>query len=145
MQVIVTLAVGIKLLLNGKQNGIEVDLKNQSDYSYMNEGSGVAYMVSENAGYTLKQVNGKNIYYLFLNGKKLESVTMKEMVAYLNKRDSDKLVTNLAKNAKVNDERSDSNNASSNSTGKKSNLPGDDGLIKCADRTTRDLVHLSCC
>ena len=95
----------------------------------MNEGSGVAYMVSENAGYTLKQVNGKNIYYLFLNGKKLESVTMKEMVAYLNKRDSDKLVNNLAQNAKVNDERSDSNNASPNSTGKKSNLPGDDGLL----------------
>ena len=118
-----------KALLDGKQNGLEVDLKNQSDYSYMNEGSGVAYMVSENAGYTLKQVNGKNIYYLFLNGKKLESVTMKEMVAYLNKRDSDKLVTNLAKNAKVNDERSDSNNVSSNSTGKKSNLPGDDGLL----------------
>ena len=37
--------------------------------------------------------------------------------------------SNLAKNAKVNDERSDSNNASSNSTGKKSNLPGDDGLL----------------
>ena len=88
----------------------------------MNEGSGVAYMVSENAGYTLKQVNSKNIYYLFLNGKKLESVTMKEMVAYLNKRDSDKLVNSLAKNAKVNDERSDSNNASPNSTGKKSNF-----------------------
>ena len=116
-------------MLNGKQNGIEVDLKNQSDYSYMNEGSGVAYMVSENAGYTLKQVNSKNIYYLFLNGKKLESVTMKEMIAYLNKRDSDKLVNSLAKNAKVNDERSDSNNASPNSTGKKSNLPGDDGLL----------------
>lgn len=50
-----------KALLDGQQNGIEVDLKNQSDYSYMNEGSGVAYMVSENAGYTLKQIDGENI------------------------------------------------------------------------------------
>lgn len=60
-----------RALLDGKQNGIEVDLKNQSNYSYMNEGSGVAYMVSADAGYTLKQVNGENIYYLFSNGKKI--------------------------------------------------------------------------
>lgn len=118
-----------KALLDGKQNGIEVDLKNQSNYSYMNEGSGVAYMVSADAGYTLKQVNGENIYYLFSNGKKLGSVTMKQMVDYLNKRDSDSLVNSLAQNAKVNDERSDSGDDSSDSAGKKSNLPGDDGLF----------------
>ena len=46
----------------------------------MNEGSGVAYMVSADAGYTLKQMNGENIYYLFSNGKKLGSVTMKQIV-----------------------------------------------------------------
>ena len=96
---------------------------------YMNEGSGVAYMVSADAGYTLKQVNGENIYYLFSNGKKLGSVTMKQMVDYLNKRDSDSLVNSLAQNAKVNDERSDSGDDSSDSAGKKSNLPGDDGLF----------------
>ena len=51
---------------------------------------------------------------------------MKQMVDYLNKRDSDSLVNSLAQNAKVNDERSDS---SEDSAGKKSNLPGDDGLF----------------
>ena len=54
---------------------------------------------------------------------------MKQMVDYLNKRDSDSLVNSLAQNAKVNDERSDSGDDSSDSAGKKSNLPGDDGLF----------------
>ena len=35
-----------KALLDGKQNGIEVDLKNQSNYSYMNEGSGRCWIYS---------------------------------------------------------------------------------------------------
>lgn len=42
-------------LKNAESNGLKVNLKNQSNYSYMNDGSGVAYMITNSLGYTLKQ------------------------------------------------------------------------------------------
>lgn len=114
-------------LNKAKDNGLEVDLKNQADYDYMKDGSGVAYLVSADASYTLKQVDGENTYYLYGDKKELASVTMKQMIDYLNKRDSDKLVNDLAENAKVVDQRSDSDDDTN--TAKKSNLPGDKGLF----------------
>ncbi|GAA3635700.1 hypothetical protein GCM10022297_13030 [Lactobacillus hamsteri] len=123
-----------KALSKGQADGLQVSLRNQDDYSYMKDGSGVAYMVAANAGYTLKQDGNDNIYYLFSNGKEIESVSMKQMVDYLNKRNSDALVNNLAKNAKVNDDRAsfdgdDSSNSSASASGKKSNIQGDKGLF----------------
>ena len=117
-----------KALNDAQDNGLEVDLKNQTDYDYMKDGSGVAYLVSDDAGYTLKQVDGENTYYLYGDKKELASVTMKQMIDYLNKLDSDKLVNDLAKNAKVVDQRSDSDGSTNDTATKKSNLPGDKGL-----------------
>lgn len=120
-----------KALSKGQADGLQVSLRNQDDYSYMKDGSGVAYMVAANTGYTLKQDGDNNIYYLFSNGKEVESVSMKHMVDYLNKRNSDALVNNLAKNAKVNDDRAsfDGDESSSSSSEKKSNIQGDKGLF----------------
>lgn len=116
-------------LNNAKKNGLQVDLKNQSDYSYMKNGSGVAYMVGNNTGYTLKQVNGENTYYLYGNKEELASVTMKQMIDYLNRLDSDSLVNDLAENAKVVDQRSDSSDNTSEDSGHKTNIPADGGLF----------------
>lgn len=110
-----------KALSKGQANSLQVNLRNQDDYSYMKDGSGVAYMVTANAGYTLKQDGKSNIYYLFSNGKELESVSMQQMIDYLNKRDSDALVNDLAKNAKVNDERSSFDGDDADDSNKKSN------------------------
>lgn len=65
-------------LNKAKSSNLQVDLKNQSDYSYMKDGSGVAYLVSGDAAYTLKQVNDENVYYLYMDKKELGSVTMKQ-------------------------------------------------------------------
>lgn len=122
-------------LNKAKSSNLQVDLKNQSDYSYMKDGSGVAYLVSGDAAYTLKQVNDENVYYLYMDKKELGSVTMKQMVDYLNKQDSDSLVNNLASGAKIVDQRSDSDNDNSDndsdtsSSTKKSNIPADGGLF----------------
>ncbi|WP_308556457.1 hypothetical protein [uncultured Lactobacillus sp.] len=121
-------------LSNAKANGLVVTLKNQADY--MNEGSGVGYFVTNDLAYTLKQTGNTTEYYLFADQKQIASVTMKEMVDYLNERNSDKLVKNLTNSAKIEDERNDSANASSNSNNtndssddsSKSNIEGDAGL-----------------
>ncbi|WP_201738276.1 MULTISPECIES: hypothetical protein [Lactobacillus] len=124
-----------------KDKGLEVDLKNQTDFSYMKNGSGVVYLVGKNAGYTLKQVDGKNTYFLYADKKELAAVTMKEMVKYLNQSDSDKLVEKLTKKAKVIDQRSD--DSTTNDTSQKSNIPADGGLftIPAAYRGTWYTYH----
>lgn len=61
-----------------KKKGLTVKLLSQA--SYMSEGSGVSYMVSDDNGYTLKQV-GKNItYYIYAGQKQIESVSMTKVV-----------------------------------------------------------------
>ena len=116
-------------LRKGRSGSLQVNLINQDNYSYMKEGSGVAYMVTEKSGYTLKQDGKNNTYYLYSNGRELEATSMKHMVDYLNKYNSDSLVEDLAKNAKVNDERSSFDGSEADSSEKKSNIQGDKGLF----------------
>lgn len=107
-----------------KEDGLQVNLKNQSVYPYMKQGSGVAYMVNSNLGYTLKQIDNENRVYLFAGQKQIGSALIKQMVYYLNHHNSEKTVNALTKKAKVNDER---NNEQSASDSNKTNLPGDEG------------------
>lgn len=116
-------------LKNAKKNGLQVNLKNQADYSYMKQGSGVAYMINDDLGYTLKQVGNDSQIYLFAGKQQIGSALISQMVHYLNHHNGEKTVNALTKKAKVNDERSDSGNVQSASGAKKTNLPGDDGLF----------------
>ncbi|MDH5100594.1 hypothetical protein OQI87_05525 [Lactobacillus kefiranofaciens] len=116
-------------LKKAQTNGLRVNLENQSDFSYMKNGSGVAYLVSDGNGYTLKQVNGENIYYLYDKEEELTSVTMGQMINYLNKSDSDELVNDLAKNAKIVNQRTESSDSTNDKTSHKTNIPADGGLF----------------
>lgn len=120
-------------LRNAESNGLKVILKNQSNYSYMNNGSGVAYMITDDLGYTLKQVGTTNQIYLFADNKELTNVSISQMVDYLNHHDGEKVVKNLVGSAQIDDKRNEDTDTGSssndNSTNKKSNIQGDAGLI----------------
>lgn len=120
-------------LRNAESNGLKVILKNQSNYSYMNNGSGVAYMITNDLGYTLKQVGTTNQIYLFADNKELTNVSISQMVDYLNHHDGEKVVKNLVGSAQIDDKRNEDTDTRSsnndNSTNKKSNIQGDAGLI----------------
>lgn len=119
-------------LKNAQNSGLKVNLKNQSEYSYMNDGSGVAYMITDSLGYTLKQEGTTNQIYLFADNKELASVSIAQMANYLNHHDGEQVVKKLAGTAQINDDRnegSDSANNSANSKNQKSNVQGDAGLV----------------
>lgn len=120
-------------LRNAESNGLKVILKNQSNYSYMNNGSGVAYMITDDLGYTLKQVGTTNQIYLFADDKELTNVSISQMVDYLNHHDGEKVVKKLVGSAQIDDKRNEDTDTPSssndNSTNKKSNIQGDAGLI----------------
>ena len=118
-----------EVLKNAERNGLQVNLKNQAHFSYMQEGSGVAYMLSDDVGYTLKQVNNENQIYLFANKKKLESVMMSKIIDYLNHHNGERVVNSLTANAKINDERNSNTTNSASAQNNQSNLAGDAGLF----------------
>lgn len=119
-------------LKNAEKSGLQVNLKSQTDYSYMNDGSGVAYMITNDLGYTLKQEGTTNQIYLFADNKELASVSIAQMADYLNHHDGEQVVKKLVGSAQINDERntdSGSTNNSANSKSQKSNVQGNAGLI----------------
>ena len=72
---------------------------------YMQDGSGVAYMVTPSLGYTLQEVDGDNKIYLYADKKKIAQATMSQMVDYLNHNDGESIDSKMAPQANVNDER----------------------------------------
>lgn len=111
-------------LQKARMHGLQVNLKNQADYSYMTNGSGVAYMVDKDVGYTLtQQDNSQPQFYIYANQKELTSISMKQMVDYLNHHNGEAVVKSLVKEAKVADQRSEGSDNNQNN----SKVPGDLG------------------
>lgn len=118
-----------RALNDAQKDKLTVDLKNQSNYPYMQDGSGVAYMVTPSLGYTLQEVDGDNKIYLYADKKKIAQATMSQMVDYLNHNDGESIVNKLAPQANVNDERNNDSTPGDKSTISKTKLPGDAGLV----------------
>ena len=105
-----------RALNDAQKDKLTVDLKNQSNYPYMQDGSGVAYMVTPSLGYTLQEVDGDNKIYLYADKKKIAQATMSQMVDYLNHNDGESIVSKLAPQANVNDERNNDSTPGDKST-----------------------------
>lgn len=87
-------------LAQAQKGHLTVVLRNSSDFSYIHQGSGVAYQLGENSIYTLRQ-QGKGaankFIYLYANQHELNKVSVKEVVRTLNRLPGkDKLVKKLA-------------------------------------------------
>lgn len=113
-------------LNNARSSHLNIMLKNSSQFSYINHGSGVAYWLGSSSIYTLKEKGSgaKNkIVYIFNDQKQLAAASVQKIVSYLNtKKNQDKLVNKLAKRAAINGQVNSDRTT-------KSNLAGDAGLF----------------
>lgn len=120
---------------NGKNNEWQIDLKKKSNYPYMHQGS-VAYMVTNDLGYTLTPVGDSDMQiYLFANKEQIGSASYGQMVYYLNHHNGEKTVKLLQRHVEILDEENSSENTQTtnktdkSSQAKKTRLAGDDGLF----------------
>lgn len=116
-----------KVLDKGEKDGLNVSFENRSNYSYMHEGTGISYMLSEDCGYTLKQDGNDTRFYIFANQNQLESKTLTQIVDYLNDHDGEELVKKLAGNITLG--ASSKENSDTDSASSKTHIKGDGGLF----------------
>lgn len=100
-----------KTFKQAQNNTVEVKLHNRKDYSYMQNGSDVAYEIATANGdkYFYYTKNDPTIFFYHKN-KEIGSADIKMMVKYLNKHDDGKKVNKIIKNVKVVDERKTASN-----------------------------------
>ena len=95
-----------KTFKQAQNNTVKVKLHNRKDYSYMQNGSDVAYEIATADGdkYFYYTKNDPTIFFYHKN-KEIGSADVKMMVKYLNKHNDGKKVNAIIKNVKVVDER----------------------------------------
>lgn len=114
-------------LNSARRDRLNIVLRKQSDFPYMNQGLGVAYKISQ-AGYTMTQSgsgpDGKIIYF-YDQQKKLGQASVSQIAQKVNSLDRADQVNKLAASARIIDQRG----ASQNQGTAKTSLPGDEGLF----------------
>ena len=95
-----------KTFKHAQSNSVEVKLHNRKDYSYMQNGSDVAYEIATANGdkYFYYTKNDPTIFFYHKN-KEIGSADLKMMVKYLNNHNDGDKVNKIIKNIKVVDKR----------------------------------------
>ena len=95
-----------KTFKQAQNNTVKVKLHNRKDYSYMQNGSDVAYEIAAADGdkYFYYTKNDPTIFFYHKN-KEIWSADVKMMVKYLNKHNDGKKVNRIIKNVEIVDER----------------------------------------
>ena len=95
-----------KTFKQAQNNTVKVKLHNRKDYSYMQNGSDVAYEIATVAGdkYFYYTKNDPTIFFYHKN-KEIGSSDIKMMIKYLNNHNDGSKVNKIIKNIKVVDER----------------------------------------